>query len=45
MVNKYDQKHKDKLRKKVQHRYNIFSVKQKQKLPQYMNKYYLAHKK
>ena len=45
MVNKYHQKHKEKLRKESRERYQNLSEEDKEKKVQYMRNYYLAHKK
>ena len=45
MVNKYYQKHKEKLRKESRERYQNLSEEDKEKKVQYMRNYYLAHKK
>ena len=45
MVNKYYQKHKEKLRKESRERYQNLSEEYKEKKVEYMRNYYLAHKK
>ena len=45
MVNKYYQKHKEKLRKESRERYQNLSEEDKEKKIEYMRNYYLAHKK
>ena len=45
MVNKYYQKHKEKLRKESRERYQNLSEEDKEKKIEYIRNYYLAHKK